>query len=132
MLVAEGSLDGTANGHLVVDHQHAPPRTLPGGSGGSSGRGVWEYRGGLASGVGVGRRSEDYPERRADSELRRAEDLAAHRSDDLVAYRQAEPRSMADRLCREEGIEDARQHVGANPRAVILYLEDDAVLRETS
>ena len=55
-------------------------------------------------------------------------DAAAERVDDAVADRQAEAGALADRLGREERLEQLGLVVGRNARAGVLDLEDDAVV----
>ena len=55
------------------------------------------------------------PERRAAPDLAVRRDLAAERTDDAVADREAEPGALADRLGREERLEDAARRCSGMP-----------------
>src|SRR5262249_53161901 len=55
-------------------------------------------------------------------------DLPAVLLDDLVGDRQAEPRALADRLGREERIEDLGQDIGRYALAVVLDFHRDVLV----
>src|SRR5689334_12286864 len=68
---------------------------------------------------GRGVRGQQDPEGGPGADLALHRDAAAMTIDDAVNDRQAEARTLADVLGREERIEDLRDHVGRDPGAVV-------------